>query len=198
MTVDLTAARIRRAARRRHGPAIDERIAKEDAAIVHDIIACVRRAYAIEPSCPYWCTGEEATVETILRTVGGVSPKDEDAAISEGIWMAHQLTHAEKLTGESDIYRGWLLVVGHVENYDYSWVFEDEEGSSDEGPGDGVVVPLPGVTLDEAAVVEDEDNEDGRTPRRRGRPRPQLVTEPEALSNEDMNRLFHQLMGEQT
>jgi hypothetical protein len=45
--VDLTAARIRRA-----NPSIDEETAREDVAVLHDIIACVRQAYAAHPK-PY-------------------------------------------------------------------------------------------------------------------------------------------------
>ena len=108
---DLTAARIRRA-----NPSISEETAREDAAIVHDIIACVRQAYAIQSTD--WCGEEDDTIETILRTVTGVWPKDHDAACSEGEWMMHQLTHAEQLTGEGDLYRRWLRVCGHVENVD--------------------------------------------------------------------------------
>jgi hypothetical protein len=64
---DLTAARIRRAARRTMGPAINEETAREDAAIVHDIIACVRQAYIIEPTHLCWCGDESAAIQTIQR-----------------------------------------------------------------------------------------------------------------------------------
>src|ERR1700722_18338818 len=101
-TTDLppTAARIRRASRRTMGPAINEETAREDAAIVHQIIACVRQAHAIEPPRPCWCgevhESESDTIETILRTVGGVKLKDHNAACNEGEWMMFQLTHTEK------------------------------------------------------------------------------------------------------
>jgi hypothetical protein len=188
--LDLTTARIRRAARRTRGPAINEETAREDAAIVHQIIACVRQAYAIDPTHPGWCGGENETVETILRTVGGVSPKDHDDACFEGEWMMFQLTHAEKLTGGSDIYRRWLRVVGHIENFDYENLFEDERPSDDPS--------VDGVTFEEEIVLEDNDDDDDghrqRTGRRR-RPRLHLVTEPEHISGEEMTRRFLSLMG---
>src|ERR1700722_16911552 len=89
--LNLTAARIRRAARRTMAPAINEETARDDAAIVHQIIACVRQAYAIEPPRPCWCgevheevhESESDTIETILRTVGGVKLKDHNAACNE-------------------------------------------------------------------------------------------------------------------
>jgi hypothetical protein len=194
---DLTAARIRRAARRTMGPAINEETAREDAAIVHDIVHCVRRAYAIQPTHPGWCGEEDDTIETILRTVGGVSPMDHDDACFEGEWMMFQLTHAEKLTGESDIYRKWLRVCGHVENFDYENLFEDER------PSDGVILLPEGLTLDEDNDDEDADNDDeggsvaGHSDRRHRRRRGlHLVTEPELLSNEEMNRRFLALMAD--
>ena len=199
--LNLTAARIRRASRRTMGPAINEETAREDAAIIHNIIACVRQAYATQPTHPGWSGEEGDTIETILRTVGGVSPKDHDDACFEGEWMMFQLTHAEKLTGESDIYRRWLRVVGHVQNFDYEDLFEDER------PSDGVILLLEGVTLDEDNDDEDADNDDdeggrvaGHSDRRhRRRRRLHLVTEPEPISNEEMNRRFLALIGvEQT
>ena len=70
---------------------------------------------------------------------------------------------------------------------------ESLKAASDEGPSDGVVVLLEGVTPDEEAGLEEDEDTNGDRARRRRR-RPQLVTEPEAMSNEDMNRLFRQLM----
>jgi hypothetical protein len=69
-------------------------------------------------------------------------------------------------------------------------------GDEDEGPSDGVVLLLEGVTLDEEIVLEENEDINGDRARRRRRG-PRLVTEPEAMSNEAMNRLFLQLMGEQ-
>ena len=74
---DLTAARIRRA-----NPSISEGTAREDAAIVHDIIACVREAYAIQSRD--WCGEEDDTIETILRTAIRFWPEGKGAAASEG------------------------------------------------------------------------------------------------------------------
>jgi hypothetical protein len=110
---DLTAARIRRA-----NPSISKETAREDAAIVHEIIACVRQAYAIQSTD--WCGDESDTIETLLRA--GVSPEDYDYndRCREGEWMMEQLTRTEKLVGRDDLYRNWLMrVCGHVENFDY-------------------------------------------------------------------------------
>lgn len=148
MTLDLTAARICRAARRTMGPAIDEEIAREDASRVRHIIACVRRAYAIQPTHPGWRGGENDTIETILRTVGGVSPEDHDDACNEGEWMMFQLTHAEQLTGERDLYKKWLGVCGDIENVDYDDLFSDDENDP----------AAAGVTFEDEDV-EDEDVE---------------------------------------
>lgn len=177
---DLIAARICRAARRAMGPAIDEETAREDAAIVRHIVACVRQAYAIQPTHSGWCGEEDDTIETILRTVAGVSPQDHDAACNEGEWMMFQLTHAEQLTGERDLYRKWLRVCGHVENFDYEDFFTEPELTSDE-----VLLTQPEFTSDDGD--EDED-------RNRRRPHLHLVTEPELISDDDMTREFLALM----
>ena len=171
--IDLTATRIRRAARRTLGPAIDEEIAREDAAVVHDIIACVRRAYAIQSTD--WCGDESDTIETILRTVAGVSPEDYDDACNEGEWMMWQLTRTEQLTGERDIYRRWLRVVGHVENFDYEDFFTEPEQTIDDD------LLRPEFTSED----EDEDDDQDR------RPHLHLVTDPD-----DMTRRFLALMGD--
>jgi hypothetical protein len=187
--LNLTAARIRRAARRTMGPAINEETAREDAAMVHHIIACVRQAYAVQPTPPGWCGEEDDTIETILRTVGGVSPRDHNDACFEGEWMMFQLTHVEELTGESDIYRKWLRVVGHVENFDYEDLFEDERPSDDPS--------IDGVTFEEEVILEDnDDSDDGHHQRtRRRRPHLQLVAGPEMISADDLDRMFLRLMG---
>jgi hypothetical protein len=185
---DLTAARIRRAARRAMGPAINEETAKEDAAIVHDIIACVRQAYAIQPTHPGWCGEEDDTIETILRTVAGVSPKDHDDACNEGEWMMFQLTHAEQLTGVRDIYRRWLRVVGHVKNFDYEDLFEDDEPMSDED-----LLTQPEFASEGEGEGEGEDDDPGRRRRRRLH----LVTGPELTGDDDydLDRAFLALMS---
>jgi hypothetical protein len=38
-----------------------------------------------------------------------------------------QLTRAEWLMGEGDLYRKWLCVCGHVENFDYEDFFTEPE-----------------------------------------------------------------------
>ena len=175
---DLTAARIRRA-----NPSINEETAREDAAIVYDIIAYVQQAYAI----PYaeWGGEESDTIETILRTVAGVWSRGDSE------WIMEQLTCAERLLGRDDLYKGYLNVCGHVENEDYSWVFEDKR-PSDDNPS------VEGVTFEDEVVLEDNDDcdDDGHRQRTcRRRPHLQLVTDPERISADDMTRWFHQLMG---
>jgi hypothetical protein len=102
-----------------------------------------------------------------------------------------QLIYAERLLGRDDLYKGYLHVCGHVENADYSWVFEDERPSDDPS--------VAGVTFEEGVVLEDnEDDDEGhrqRTLRGRRRQYLQLVTEPEVISADDLDRMFLQLMG---
>jgi hypothetical protein len=186
--LDLTAARIRRAAQRTMGPAISEETAKGDAAIVHEIIDCVRQAYAIHPK-PYLEFDVDHFIQTILRAAGGVSPKDHDAACSEGEWIMDVLTHTEKLMGRDDLYKPWLVrVCAHVENFDYSNLFEDERPSDD--------LSIDGVTFEDEVILEDNDDSDeGHHQRTRRRPYLQLVAEPKLITDEEMNRRFVQLMG---
>jgi hypothetical protein len=144
---DLTAARIRRAARRTMGPAINEETAREDAVVLHDIIACARQAYTIRSTG--WCGGEDDTIETILRTAVGICPEDKGAAASESEWLSLQLWDVERLTGGGDLHRKLLRVCGHVVNFDFENLFSDDETASDED-----LLTQPEFTS------EDEDDKD--------------------------------------
>jgi hypothetical protein len=211
MTVDLTAARIRRAARRLHGPAIDEKIAHELAAELEEVIreAC---AYCAAQR-GYSAADTEYITRTMLREIIDDHPPgdcaaydaacvagdfetarltDYNAACNTSMWLAWELTEPGDQEG---LYQRYMRLWCRINGGDYDSIMGT--GDEDECPSDGVVLPLEGVTLDEEVVFEEEEDINGDRARRRRR-RPQLVTEPEAMSNEDMNRLFLQLMGEQS
>ena len=124
--LNLTAARIRRAARRTMGPAINEETAREDAAIVHDIIACVRQAYTIQPTHLCWCGDESAAIQTIQRIAVGISSKDHNDACREYEELALCLVDVEQLTGGSDIYEKCCASVAMLRTWTMSSLFEDE------------------------------------------------------------------------
>jgi hypothetical protein len=110
MTVDLTAARIRRAARRRHGPAIDEKIAEELAAELEEIIkeACAycaaRRGYSADDT--------EYLTRTMLREIIDDHPPGDraayEAALNAGDFQAARLTDANAACNTS-VWLAWEL-----------------------------------------------------------------------------------------
>ena len=61
---------------------------------MHDIIACVRQAYATHPK-PYPEFEVDDLIQTVLRTAADVQPEGEGAAASEGEWMQDLLSYTE-------------------------------------------------------------------------------------------------------
>jgi hypothetical protein len=110
---DLTAAQIIRAS-----PSIDEEAAQKLAAELHDIAACMQKAFALRPSdLPI---EESDAVQTMLRTAVGFWPADKDAAANESMWVMEQITRAEEIMGANDLYERYLRVCGMVEGVDYA------------------------------------------------------------------------------
>jgi hypothetical protein len=82
---DLTAAQIIRA-----NPSIDEEAAQKLAAELHDIAACMQKAFALQPSdLPI---EDSDAVQTMLRTAVGFWPADKDAWANESVWVMEQIT----------------------------------------------------------------------------------------------------------
>lgn len=112
---DLTAAQIIRAS-----PSIDEEAAQKLAAELHDIAACMQKAFALQPSdLPI---EDSDAVQTMLRTAVGFWPADKDAWANESVWVMEQITRAEEIMGANDLYERYLRVCGMVEGVDYEGV----------------------------------------------------------------------------
>jgi hypothetical protein len=175
---------------RRANSSINEETAREDAAVVHDIIARVQEAYAIRPTG--WIGQESDAIETILCTAVGAWLEDKSSAPSEGEWVALLLWDVEQVTGESGLYRKLLRVYGHVDNFDYESRYLNDDMTRT------FHALMEGVTFEDEVVLEDDDDIDGDRTRRphRRRSHLHLVAEPELISADDMTRWFHQLMGE--
>jgi hypothetical protein len=208
---DLIAARIRRS-----NPSIDEKTAREDASALRHVIACVRQAAAIRPDDFPAEDGDLAAI--ILRTALGLWAKDEAENSHMCGLVESQLLVAAKLLGMGvfDLHDAYIDVRIHVDNIDvestgledllepaddmsrtFHKLMEGVTFEDEESPSDGVVVLLEGVTLDEEAVLEDdEDIDDAGARARRRRRRPYLVTEPELISGDDMTRIFLEIMGD--
>jgi hypothetical protein len=170
---------------RRANSSINEETAREDAAVVHDIIARVQEAYAIRPTG--WIGQESDAIETILCTAVGAWLEDKSSAPSEGEWVALLLWDVEQVTGESGLYRKLLRVYGHVDNFDYESRYLNDD-----------MTRTFHALFEDEVVLEDDDDIDGDRTRRphRRRSHLHLVAEPELISADDMTRWFHQLMGE--
>jgi hypothetical protein len=110
---DLTAAQIIRAS-----PSINEEAAQKLAAELHDIVACMQKAFALQP--PNLPIEESDAIQTVLRTAVGIWPADMHAAADESMWVAEQITRAEEITGANDLYKRYLSVCGVVEGVDYA------------------------------------------------------------------------------
>jgi hypothetical protein len=108
---DLTATQIIRA-----NESIDEETAQTLAVELHDIVACMQKAFALQPSnLPI----EDCdAIQTVLRAAVGIWPADKDAAADESVWVMEQLTRAEELTGAKDLYRSYLRVCDRVAGTD--------------------------------------------------------------------------------
>jgi hypothetical protein len=105
---DLTAAQILRA-----NESIDEEAAQKLAAELHDIAACMQKAFALQPSdLPI---EDSDAVQTMLRTAVGFWPADKDAWANESVWVMEQITRAEEIMGANDLYERYLRVCGMVE-----------------------------------------------------------------------------------
>jgi hypothetical protein len=112
---DLTAAQILRA-----NESIDEEAAQKLAAALHDIAACMQKAFALQPSdLPI---EDSDAVQTMLRTAVGFWPADKDAWANESVWVMEQITRAEEIMGANDLYERYLRVCGMVEGVDYEGV----------------------------------------------------------------------------
>ena len=111
ISADLTAAEIIRA-----NESIDDKTAEELAATLHDIVACVKKAFALRP--PDLPLHESDVVQTVLRTAVGFWPADWGAAANESVWVMEQLTDVEQLTGAKDLYKSYLRVCDRVSGTD--------------------------------------------------------------------------------
>ena len=80
------------------------------------------------------------------------------------------IVHGSRLTGRDDLYRNWLRVCGHVQNFDYEDLFSDDD--------------------------EQASGDRARRLHHRRRPRLHLVTGPELTSDDDLDRAFLALMGD--
>jgi hypothetical protein len=110
---ELTAAQIRRG-----NPSIDEETAQKLAAELHDIVARIKKGFALQP--PDLPIEESDAIQTLLRTAVGIWPKDEDAAANESVWAMEQITRAGQLTGADDLYKSYLRVCDKVDGTDFA------------------------------------------------------------------------------
>ena len=105
---DLTAARLRRV-----NPSINEGTARELAAELHDIIACVQRHCAAQPR-PYPAFEESDVIQTLVRTVVDFSTSDKDAAADEGEWLRDMLSYL----GGHELYLRYMRLSDRVNGTD--------------------------------------------------------------------------------
>jgi hypothetical protein len=96
----------------RVNPSIDEETTKELTDELHDIVACMQKAFALQP--PGLPIEESDIVQTILRTAVGFWPGDKDAAECESAWVTELISRAEQLTGVKDLYHRYLLISDKV------------------------------------------------------------------------------------
>ena len=105
---DLTGARFRRV-----NPSMNEGTARELAAELHDIIACVQRHCAAQPR-PYPAFEESDVIQTLVRTVIDFSTSDKDAAANEGEWLMDVLSYL----GGHELYLRYMRLTDRVNGTD--------------------------------------------------------------------------------
>jgi hypothetical protein len=105
---DLTGTRFRRV-----NPSMNEGTARELAAELQDIIACVQRHCAAQPR-PYLAFEESDVIQTLVRTVVDFSTSDKDAAANEGEWLMEMLT----LLGGHKLYLRYMRLFDRVNGTD--------------------------------------------------------------------------------
>jgi hypothetical protein len=111
---DLTAARIRRA-----NPSIDKEAARELAAELHDLVACVQGRCAAQPK-PYPEFEASDLIQTLARTVIDDRPPGDGAAATDSMWVWEWVT---SLCGD-ELYLRYMRLFDRINGTDIAREFE--------------------------------------------------------------------------